>query len=76
MLVLSRKVNERLLIGDDIEVVIVSIQGDKVQLGIEAPKGVRVDREEIAVARRAVRDGMIDRVSEAMDYQENQKRRV
>lgn len=52
MLVLSRKQNERLLIGEDIEVVIVEIHADYVKLGIEAPRNVEVDREEIRVRKR------------------------
>lgn len=47
MLVLSRHVNEKILIGDDIEVVIVDIRGDKVRLGIQAPKDVSVHRKEV-----------------------------
>lgn len=46
MLVLSRKVGEIILIGD-IRVMIVTILGDKVRIGIEAPPDVPVDREEI-----------------------------
>jgi carbon storage regulator len=39
MLVLSRKKNERIMIGDDIEVTILEIRGDKIRLGIVAPNG-------------------------------------
>lgn len=55
MLVLSRHVNERIDIGTDVTITVVAIRGDKVRLGIEAPKGVRVDRREVtlAIARRA-----------------------
>jgi len=48
MLVLSRKVNERILIGEDIELVVVQIRGDKVRIGIAAPKDVSVHRQEVA----------------------------
>ena len=48
MLVLSRKVNERILIGEDIELVVVQIQGDKVRIGIAAPKDVSIHRQEVA----------------------------
>lgn len=48
MLVLSRHKDESVLIGDDVEVVIVDIRGDKVRLGINAPKEVPVNRKEIA----------------------------
>ena len=47
MLVLSRKVNERLHIGDNIVITIVKIQGDKVRVGIEAPRDLPVVREEL-----------------------------
>lgn len=47
MLVLSRKKNERTVIRDDIVVTVVEIRGDKVRLGIEAPKEVTVHRREI-----------------------------
>ena len=47
MLVLSRRRNQRIVINDDITIVIVDIRGDKVRLGIEAPKDVTVHRQEI-----------------------------
>lgn len=47
MLVLARMEGERILIGDDIAVQVVDIRGDKVRLGVEAPKDVAVDREEV-----------------------------
>jgi len=47
MLVLSRKLDEVIRINDDIKILVVSIQGDKVRLGIEAPKEVSVHREEV-----------------------------
>ncbi len=46
MLVLARSENEKIRIGNDIEIVVVSIRGDRVRLGITAPKSVRIDREE------------------------------
>ena len=47
MLVLSRKKNESIVINDDIVVTIVEIRGDKVRLGIEAPRDVPVHRREV-----------------------------
>lgn len=47
MLVLSRKEGESILIGDDIEVMVVAIREDKIRLGVKAPRNVRVDREEV-----------------------------
>lgn len=47
MLVLSRKKNESIIISDDITVTVIDIRGDKVRLGIEAPKDVTVHRREV-----------------------------
>jgi len=47
MLALTRKKGESIIIGDDIEVVILSIQGEQVKLGINAPKSVSVHRREV-----------------------------
>ena len=47
MLVLSRKKDEKIIIGDNISIMVVDIQGDKVRLGIEAPREVTVHREEV-----------------------------
>ena len=47
MLVLSRKKNESIVINDSITLVIVEIRGDKVRLGIDAPKDVTVHRKEV-----------------------------
>lgn len=47
MLVLSRKKNESIVINDDISIVVVEIRGDKVRLGVEAPKEVPVHRREV-----------------------------
>ncbi|ADH98551.1 carbon storage regulator CsrA [Salisediminibacterium selenitireducens] len=47
MLVLSRKVNESIKIGDDIELTVVSIDGEQVKIGINAPKNVDIHRKEV-----------------------------
>ena len=59
MLVLSRKKNESIVINDDITIVVVEIRGDKVRLGIEAPKEVPVHRREVfeAIHRNEVATG-------------------
>ena len=59
MLVLSRKKNESIVINDDITVVVVEIRGDKVRLGVEAPKEVPVHRREVydAIKRSENGDG-------------------
>ena len=47
MLVLSRKKNEEIVIGDLVRIIVVEIRGDKVRLGVEAPKEVPVHRKEV-----------------------------
>src|SRR4051794_37576664 len=53
MLVLSRRVGERLVIGDDIVVTVIEVRSDGVRLGIDAPREVRVHRAEVLEAVRA-----------------------
>lgn len=48
MLVLSRKVGEEIVIGDDIRIIITEIQPGRVKVGVVAPRHVRVDRAEVA----------------------------
>jgi carbon storage regulator len=52
MLVLSRKENERLFIGDDIVITIVRVVGGAVKVGIEAPDDVQIQREEVRFHER------------------------
>ncbi len=47
MLVLARRLNESIMIGDDIEIVVIDIKGDQVKLGIKAPRKITVHRKEI-----------------------------
>lgn len=47
MLVLSRQINQSIMIGDDIEIVIADIRGDKVRIGINAPRVIPVHRKEV-----------------------------
>mgnify|MGYP003584478251 CR=1 FL=1 len=57
MLILSRKTGERLMIGDDIEIVVLEVKGDQIKIGVEAPKTMKVYRgevyEEIQIENRA-----------------------
>jgi carbon storage regulator len=52
MLVLSRKRDERIVIGDNIVITVVEVRGDKVRLGIEAPSEVPVHRQEVLDAMK------------------------
>ena len=50
MLVLTRKTNQSIMIGDEIEVSILSVAGDKVRIGIDAPRDIAVFRKEVYIA--------------------------
>jgi len=62
MLVLSRRSGEEIVIGGNIHVTVLSVQGDRVRLGITAPRSVAVDRQEVH-ERRFVADGEFDHTS-------------
>ena len=47
MLILSRKTNQKILIGDDIEITIIEVRGDQVKIGIKAPQEIQVFRQEL-----------------------------
>jgi carbon storage regulator len=57
VLVLTRKSNQSIMIGDDIEVSVLAIMGEKVRIGIEAPRSVPVFRKEVYVEIQADREG-------------------
>lgn len=67
MLVLSRQRDESIMIGDDVEVIIVDVRGDKVRLGITAPK-------EIPVHRREIYDAIQREKSQKKEPQEQQEK--
>lgn len=56
MLVLSRNINEAIVVGDDVRIIILDVRGKQVRLGIEAPRKIEVHREEVY---RKIRSGMI-----------------
>ena len=60
MLVLSRKLNETILIGDDIRVTLLGIDSDKIKIGIDAPKDIKVFREELLEATRTTNKQALD----------------
>ncbi len=49
MLVLTRKVNEAIQLGEEITITVVSIEGDRVKIGIDAPRSMRIFRKELVV---------------------------
>ncbi|HBB41915.1 MAG TPA: carbon storage regulator [Treponema sp.] len=53
MLILSRKVDEKIKIGNDITLTIIEVRGDMVKIGVEAPKNVKVFRQEVFEAIQA-----------------------
>lgn len=53
MIIFTRRAGEKIMIGDDIVITVLKAGGKALQIGIEAPTGVRVDREEIRTARTA-----------------------
>jgi carbon storage regulator len=60
MLVLTRKSNQSIMIGDDIEVSVLSIMGEKVRIGIQAPRDVPVFRREVYLEIQQERRGVAD----------------
>lgn len=47
MLILSRKIDQKIIIGENIEITIIDVKGDQVKIGIEAPKNLKVFRQEV-----------------------------
>ena len=61
MLVLTRTLNESIVIGDDIEISIVEVRGDKVRIGIKAPPSVTVHRKEVYLSiRESIKESKSD----------------
>lgn len=56
MLILTRKIGESLLIGDNVEITVLSVRGNQVKLGVNAPKEISVHREEIYHRIKALAD--------------------
>ena len=69
MLVLTRKSNQSIMIGDDIEVSVLSIMGEKVRIGIEAPRKVPVFRKEVylEIQQEHADEAERDAVGEALE---------
>jgi carbon storage regulator len=60
MLVLTRKSNQSIMIGDDIEVSVLSIMGEKVRIGIQAPRDIPVFRKEVYLEIQQERNGTVE----------------
>jgi carbon storage regulator len=69
MLVLTRKSNQSIMIGDDIEVSVLAIMGEKVRIGIEAPRSIPVFRKEVylEIQQDRPQEANKDAVNEALD---------
>jgi carbon storage regulator len=67
MLVLTRKTNQSIMIGDDVEISVLAVSGDKVRIGISAPRDVPVFRKEVYLSIQAERLGAGAGHSKAVD---------
>ena len=67
MLVLTRKGNQSIMIGDEIEVSVLAIMGEKVRIGIDAPRNVPVFRKEVYIEIQAGRDATDDDGEDEID---------
>ena len=67
MLVLTRKTNQSIMIGDDVEISVLAVSGDKVRIGISAPRDVPVFRREVYLSIQAERAGSSPDQQQAVD---------
>ena len=67
MLVLTRKSNQSIMIGDDIEVSVLAIMGEKVRIGIQAPRDIPVFRKEVYLEIQEERVGSAKSAPEELD---------
>lgn len=72
MLVLARKVGQSIVIGDNVEILVIEVRGEQVRLGIEAPKSIPVHRKELLEQVRdenikAASDAAVDAVSKVLE---------
>ncbi|MDF1684723.1 MAG: carbon storage regulator CsrA [Legionellaceae bacterium] len=71
MLILTRRIGETLIIGDDVNITVLGVKGNQVRLGINAPKDVSVHREEIYLRIQQEKNGTSSDGSEESDNQED-----
>lgn len=74
MLVLSRKKGEKLLVGEEVEIIVLEIAGDRVKLGISAPKGLKILRAELLDEIRGANIQALDFSLDAFEEIERRKR--
>lgn len=60
MLILTRRINEAIIIGDDVKLTILGVKGNQVRIGIDAPKDLPVHREEIYLRIQNEKNGIAD----------------
>ena len=72
MLVLSRQKDESIMVGDNVEITIVDVRGDKVRLGITAPKEIPVHRREVYEAIKREKNGKTEK--QAVEQEQSEKR--
>ena len=76
MLILSRKTNEKIMIGEDISISIIEIRGDQVRIGVDAPKSVKVFRQEVFDAIKAENKAAAESAATLPDLAIDAKREV
>lgn len=71
MLVLTRKSNQSIMIGDDVEVSVLAVMGEKVRIGIDAPRSVPVFRKEVYIEMQEDPEKGREEVNDALDQLKN-----
>ena len=76
MLVLTRKSNQSIMIGDEIEISVLSVMGDKVRIGIQAPRSIPVYRREVYIAIQREREDELAETGAELDSEDESIRGV
>lgn len=71
MLILTRRIGETLIIGDDVNITVLGVKGNQVRLGINAPKDVSVHREEIYLRIQQEKVGVDTDIDTDIDHEED-----